>query len=40
MIRFTLNGTPHEVGEISPTTTMLDYVRENLHMTGTKEGCA
>ena len=40
MIRFTLNGTPHEVGEVSPTTTMLDYVRENLHMTGTKEGCA
>jgi xanthine dehydrogenase small subunit len=40
VIRFTLNGTPHEVGEVSPTTTMLDYVRENLHMTGTKEGCA
>lgn len=40
MIRFSLNGTPHEVGDISPTTTMLDYVRENLHMTGTKEGCA
>jgi xanthine dehydrogenase small subunit len=40
MIRFTLNGAPHEVGDISPTTTMLDYVRGNLHMTGTKEGCA
>lgn len=40
MIRFTLNGAAHEVGEISPTTTMLDYVRDTLHMTGTKEGCA
>ena len=40
MIRFTLNGAPHEVGDVSPTTTMLDYVRGNLHMTGTKEGCA
>ena len=40
MIRFTLNGTAHEVGDVSPTMTMLDYVRENLHMTGTKEGCA
>jgi len=40
MIRFTLNGAAHEVGDVSPTTTMLDYVRGNLHMTGTKEGCA
>ena len=40
MIRFTLNGTAHEVGDVSPTMTMLDYVRENLNMTGTKEGCA
>ena len=40
MIRFTLNGTPHDVGDVSPTTTMLDYVRGSLHMTGTKEGCA
>ncbi len=40
MIRFTLNGALHETGEVSPTTTMLDYVRENLHLTGTKEGCA
>lgn len=40
MIRFTLNGALHEAGDVSPTTTMLDYVRENLHLTGTKEGCA
>lgn len=40
MIRFTLNGALHEAGDVSPTTTMLDYVRETLHMTGTKEGCA
>lgn len=40
MIRFTLNGALHETGLVSPTTTMLDYLRERLHLTGTKEGCA
>jgi xanthine dehydrogenase small subunit len=40
VIRFTLNGAPHEAGEVSPTTTMLDYLRGDLHLTGTKEGCA
>ena len=40
MIRFTLNGAPHEAAEMSPTMTMLDYLREHLGMTGTKEGCA
>ena len=40
MIRFTLNGAAHEATDVSPTTTMLDYLRDNLGMTGTKEGCA
>jgi xanthine dehydrogenase small subunit len=40
MIRFTLNGTAHEATDMSPTTTMLDYLRDTLGMTGTKEGCA
>ncbi len=41
MIRFVLNGALHEVpGGVPPTTTMLDYLRDRLRMTGTKEGCA
>ena len=40
MIRFTLNGDAHEAEGISPTMTMLDYVRGPLGLTGTKEGCA
>lgn len=40
MIRFALNGTLHEAADTSPTTTMLDYLRDVRGMTGTKEGCA
>jgi len=40
MIRFNLNGAAHEATDVSPTTTMLDYLRDILGMTGTKEGCA
>jgi xanthine dehydrogenase small subunit len=40
MIRFALNGAIHEAGGASPTMTMLDYFRDTLGMTGTKEGCA
>lgn len=40
MIRFVLNGALHEVTDTSPTTTMLDYLRDVRGMTGTKEGCA
>lgn len=39
-IRFLLDGQLHEVQDISPTTTVLNYVRERLRRTGTKEGCA
>jgi xanthine dehydrogenase small subunit len=39
-IRFRLNGAPHREGSIPPSTTVLDYIREQLHLTGTKEGCA
>lgn len=39
-IRFLLNGRPHHVGDIPPTTTVLQYLRERLRRTGTKEGCA
>lgn len=39
MIRFTLNGRTVEA-QASPNTTLLDYLRQDLALTGTKEGCA
>ena len=39
-IRFQLNGRWRLENGISPTTTLLDYLRLNAHLTGTKEGCA
>jgi xanthine dehydrogenase small subunit len=37
-IRFLLNGEPHSV-DAPPTTTLLDWLREEKGLTGTKEGC-
>ncbi len=39
-IRFLLNGEPVAVPRVSPQTTLLDYLREDCRLTGTKEGCA
>ena len=39
-LQFTLNGELRRVEAVSPTTTVLDYLRENAGLTGTKEGCA
>jgi len=39
-IRFLLDGTVHELADVAPTTTVLQYVREHLRRCGTKEGCA
>ena len=39
-IRFLLDDNVHEVTDVAPTTTVLNYLRENLQRTGTKEGCA
>jgi len=39
-LRFYLNDRLIEDGRVRPTTTLLAYLRENLHLTGTKEGCA
>ena len=39
-IRFLLDDTVHEVANIAPTTTVLNYLREVLQRTGSKEGCA
>ena len=37
-LSFRLNGKPYSV-ETQPTRRMLDVLREDLHLTGTKEGC-
>ena len=37
-ISFTLNGAPRSV-EAFPMARLLDVLREQLHLTGTKEGC-
>src|SRR3954471_22728710 len=39
-IRFTLNGQPVEIAGASPMTTLLDWLREQRGVKGTKEGCA
>ncbi len=39
-LRFQLNGRWRTENGISPTTTLLDYLRLNARLTGTKEGCA
>src|SRR5215469_12731826 len=37
-IRMTVNGAPREV-HAPPMKRLLDVLREDLHLTGTKEGC-
>jgi xanthine dehydrogenase YagT iron-sulfur-binding subunit len=37
-ISLTINGTERQL-HIAPWTTLLDALREHLHMTGTKKGC-
>src|SRR5947207_958197 len=37
-VRFTLSGEARELA-IDPRTTLLDALRERLHLTGTKKGC-
>ena len=37
-VRLTVNGTPREL-EVDTRTSLLDALREDLHLTGTKEGC-
>ncbi|WP_457425320.1 xanthine dehydrogenase small subunit [Roseateles sp. P5_E7] len=39
-IRFFHRGEVVEVADLAPTTTVLQYLREHAHCTGTKEGCA
>lgn len=37
-LRFTVNGEQHEL-DIDTRTTLLDALREHLHLTGSKKGC-
>lgn len=39
-LRFWVNGKVVEEKGVSPTTTLLNYLRYSLNLTGTKEGCA
>lgn len=39
-IRFVLDGAVVELRDIDPTRTVLQFLREDLHRTGSKEGCA
>ncbi|MEQ8803063.1 MAG: xanthine dehydrogenase small subunit [Haliea sp.] len=40
MVRFLLNDKDQCLGGVSPHIMVLDFLREHLHHTGTKEGCA
>jgi xanthine dehydrogenase small subunit len=40
VLRFVLDGEVIEVRNPDPTRTVLQFLREDLHRTGTKEGCA
>jgi xanthine dehydrogenase small subunit len=40
MVKFLLNQSVNVVNQIDPNTTVLEYLREHLYRTGTKEGCA
>src|SRR5579872_4063161 len=39
-IRFLLNGERVDVADVAPQTTLLEYLRDQERLTGTKEGCA
>ena len=39
-VRFVLDGEIVELGNVDPTRTVLQFLREDLQRTGTKEGCA
>ncbi|MEM6293939.1 MAG: 2Fe-2S iron-sulfur cluster-binding protein, partial [Myxococcota bacterium] len=39
-VTFHVNGEPVTVRDVSPTTTLLQYLRGPMAMPGTKEGCA
>ena len=38
-VRLTVNGEPRTLALDDPRVTLLDLLRERLHLTGTKKGC-
>jgi xanthine dehydrogenase small subunit len=40
VVRFILDGSTVEARDVAPTTTLLQYLRESLGRSGSKEGCA
>jgi len=38
-ITLNINGTPRTIAKLDNRTTLLDVLREHLHLTGTKKGC-
>jgi xanthine dehydrogenase YagT iron-sulfur-binding subunit len=38
-LTFRVNGQTHALPALDPRTTLLDVLREHLHLTGTKKGC-
>jgi xanthine dehydrogenase small subunit len=38
-VRFLLNGETVQIGQVGPTDTLLDWLRDRRGLTGTKEGC-
>ena len=38
-IRFHHRGRIVEIGDVHPTKSVLDWLREDAHCSGTKEGC-
>ena len=38
-ISLTVNGVQHDIAPSDPRMTLLDLLRERLHLTGTKKGC-
>lgn len=38
IVNFTLNGEPVEA-LVAPNTNFLDFIRDTMHLTGTKKGC-
>src|SRR6185312_8585395 len=38
LVQLTVNGEEHRI-EVPPMKRLLDVLREDLHLTGTKEGC-
>ncbi len=40
MLELRINDSRVAPGDLDPATTLLDYLRNTMHLTGTKEGCA